>query len=86
MTESTYNSMPAVGSYGSCPVSAVPCSSLYRLSIPELSFSAFCGKEWDANLWQADFHVLAASSSGTDSTGISGLREGGKVSRLEFKN
>lgn len=44
--------MPAVGSYGSCPVSAVPCSSLYRLSIPELSFSAFCGKGGDANLWQ----------------------------------
>lgn len=31
MTESTCNSLPAVGSYGSCPVSAVPYSSLQAL-------------------------------------------------------
>lgn len=37
VTESTCNGMPAVGSYGSYPVSAVPCSS-YRLSVPGLVF------------------------------------------------
>lgn len=85
MTESTCNSMPAVGSYGSCPVSAVPCSSLQALYPCVGFFSAFSGKGWDANLWQADFHVLAAFSSGTDSTGISGHREGEKCPGSSLK-
>lgn len=55
----------------------MPCSSLKAL-YPCVVFSAFSGKGWDENLWQADFHVLAAFSGGTDSTGISGQREGEK--------
>lgn len=58
---------------------------LHRLSILVLFFFAFSGKGRDANLWQADFHVLAAFSSGTDSTGISGQREGEKCPDSSLK-
>lgn len=44
MTESACNSMPAVGSYGSCPVSAVPCSSLQALYPCVVFFLLLVGK------------------------------------------
>ena len=95
--ENTYNSVRAAGSYGSWPVSAVPCSCIQGLLFNLFFlffffFFPFCS-DCASVLCKPDFYIIAAFGSGIYRLHGYIWAEGGwkkygqqKLPRAEFKN